>query len=233
MQKLWGRISYNPSVSDELFKKHLAYKYPEVSSGELFKAWSGASRAIQLANEQVTGTWDLDFKWWPEGWTSNKGFLSLEDTRKANPMNGSNLCNFKNTALGDCGAKVSALTNADQIEQLANEALSIISGLSAGSNTELILNINDIEAMAYLSIYNANKFRAAVRMEQGNQAEARDAIGIAYCYWKNYTNIMDKLYIGVDLQRNNSFKDWHTNDSNALLDYINLGGTGEPGSSAR
>ena len=69
MRKLWGRISYNPSVSDDLFKNHLALKYPEADSDQLFEAWSSASRAIQLANEQVTGTWDLDFKWWPEGWT--------------------------------------------------------------------------------------------------------------------------------------------------------------------
>ena len=83
MQKLWGRISYNPSVSDELFKNHLAIKYPEVSSEKLFEAWSNASRAIQLANEQVTGTWDLDFKWCPEGWTSQiKVFLAWKIQEK-------------------------------------------------------------------------------------------------------------------------------------------------------
>ena len=53
----------NPSVSDELFKNHLAYKYPKVSSENLFQAWSKASRAIVLANEQVTGPeWQLDFQ---------------------------------------------------------------------------------------------------------------------------------------------------------------------------
>jgi len=225
MQKLWGRISYNPSVTDELFKKHLAYKYPEVSSDKLFEAWSSASRAIQLANEQVTGTWDLDFKWWPEGWTSNKGFLSLKDTRIAVPMNGSNLCSFSNTASGNCQSKISAMTNASVIEQLANESLSILGGMNAGSNTELMLNMRDLEAMAFLSHYSANKFRAAVYLEQGNQAEARDAIRTACCYWNKYTNIMDELYEGVDLQRNNSFSDWHANDANALLDYSNLGGS--------
>lgn len=228
MQKIWGRISYNPDVSDELFKSHLAYKYPEVSAEELFKAWSSASRAIQLANEQVTGTWNLDFKWYPEAWTSHKGFLSLQDTRKVNPMNGSNLCNFENTARGECGSKVSALSTANQIEQLAKSSLIIIKGLDAGSNTELSLNLRDLQAMSFLSLYNANKFRAAVNLEQGNQDEALDAIAKAYCYWKKYTTAMDALYIGVDLQRNLDFKTWHEHDMDALKDYQDLGGEGLP-----
>jgi len=228
MQKLWGRISYNPSVSDDLFKNHLALKYPEVSSEELFDAWSSASRAIQLANEQVTGTWDLDFKWWPEGWTSNGGFLSLNATRDVDPMNGSNLCNFKNTANNNCGGKISALTNADQIEQLALQALATLGQVNAGSNTDLNLNIKNLEAMSNLSLYNAFKFRAAVYLEQGNQGEAWNAIRSAYCYWKAYTNIMGELYEAVDLQRNYDFSDWHQHDAKALLDYTSLGGVGEP-----
>jgi hypothetical protein len=224
MQKLWGRISYNPSVSDDLFKNHLALKCPEVSSEQLFQAWSKASRAVQLANEQVTGTWDLDFKWWPEGWTSKKGFLSLENTRNVIPMKGSNLCSLTDTANNKCSGKVSALTNADQIEQLSQESLSILGTLSAGSNTELMLTMKNLEAMAYLGLYNANKFRAAVSLEQNKKDKALDAIGTAYGYWKNYTTMMDELFIGVDLQRNFDFTDWHSHDKNALQDYLDLGG---------
>ena len=224
MQKLWGRISYNPSVSDELFKNHLALKYPEVSSEQLFQAWSKASRAVRLANEQVTGTGDLDFKWYPEGWTSKDGFMSLEKIRKAEPMDGSDLCSFSDTANNKCSGKISALTNADQIEQHAKESLSILGTLSAGSNTELMLTMKNLEAMAYLGLYNANKFRAAVYLEQNKKDKALDTIGTAYGYWKNYTTMMDELFIGVDLQRNFDFTDWHSHDKKALQDYLDLGG---------
>ena len=132
MQKLWGRISYNPSVSVDLFKNHLALKYPDVSSEDLFQAWTSASQAIRLANEQVTGTWDLDFKWWPEGWTSNNGFLGLGETSGVSPMNGSDLCSIQNSASNNCNGKTSAWANADQIEQLALDALSIIEGYKSG-----------------------------------------------------------------------------------------------------
>lgn len=228
MQKLWGRISYNPDVPDELFKNHLALHYPEASSEELFQAWTGASRAIRLANEQVTGTWDLDFKWWPEGWTSNNGFLSLTDTRSVVPMTGSDLCSLSNTADGVCGARVSALSNADLIEQLALESLATLGSISAGSNTELMLNLRNLEAMANLSLYNAHKFRAAIYLEQGKADEARNAIGTGYCYWSQYTSMMAGLFKAVDLQRNSDFASWQENDAKALLDYTNLGGPADP-----
>ena len=228
MQKLWGRISYNPSISDDYFKKHLALKYPEASSQKLFDAWSSASKAIQLANEQVTGTWDLDFKWWPEGWTSNKVFLSLQETRKVIPMNGSNLCSFEQTAQGECGDKTSAFSNAIQIEDLAKRALESLKTINAGSNRDLELTLKNLEAMANLSLYNSFKFRSAIFLEQDKKEEARAAIGKAYCYWKIYTNMMDSLFKPVDLQRNRNFSSWHEHDKDALQDYLELGGKDEP-----
>jgi hypothetical protein len=225
MQKLWGRISFNPAVSDTLFKNHLAYKYPEAASEQLFQAWNNASRALQIANEQVTGTWSLDFHWWPEGWTSSKtGFLTLNDTRKVEPMRGSQLSSFKDTAAGKLDGKVSAFITADKIEALATDALKTIAAMDAGKNKELQLNLKDLEAMGYLGLYDANKFRAAIYLEQNKPSEAKDAIGKAYGFWIKYTNIMDSLYRGTDLQRNASFLNWHANDANALKDLTDLGG---------
>jgi hypothetical protein len=43
--------------------------------------------------------------------------------------------------------------------------------------------------------------------------------------------MMDELYKAVDLQRNLSFKSWHDHDKDALKDYLDLGGKGEPGCS--
>lgn len=228
MQKLWGRISYNPNVSDELLKNHLAYRYQEVSSEKLFNTWSSASKAIQLANEQVTGTWDLDYKWWPEGWTSSDGFLSLGQLSNVNPMSGSDLCNIQETANNNCSGKTTAWDNAQQIEQLARDALSEITKISPGANTELKLNLKNLEAMCYLGLYNAYKIRAAIYLKKGEDNNARDAVKTAYCFWRKYTDIMDELFIGVDLQRNRGFSHWHVNDQAALLDFTNLGGVGEP-----
>ena len=74
-------------------------------------------------------------------------------------------------------------------------------------NTELQLNIADLKAMSYLSLYNAYKNRAAIFLRQDKKLEARENIAKAYCYWRKYTNLMDSLYIPVDTQRNWDFGD--------------------------
>jgi len=46
----------------------------------------------------------------------------------------------------------------------------------------------------------------------------RHAIGTAYCFWKNYTNLMDEFYSAVDLQRNLSFVSSHDQEEDDLQD---------------
>ena len=82
MQKLWGRIAYNPAVADDLFKAHLKERYPEAPTDALFEAWTKASRAIRLFNEQVTGNWSLDFHWMPERWTDKDEGYRIVDSGK-------------------------------------------------------------------------------------------------------------------------------------------------------
>ncbi len=228
MQKLWGRISYNPEVDVSLFKKHLANKYPQAPSnnGEtLFGAWSDVSRALQLSNEQVTGTWDLDFDWWPENWTNkDNGFITLQNTRAVKPMDGSLMASFADTADGNVTGKTSAFTTATTIEQLANNTLNYLATMSHNNNKEFELALKDLEAMAYLGLYNANKFRAAIYLEQNKNTDAKNSIGRAYGYWLRYTTIMDGLYKGAAMQRNRDFTNWHVNDAGALKDYTDLGG---------
>ena len=74
-------------------------------------------------------------------------------------MIGSDLCSFENTANGNCGDKISAFTTADQIEELANKALAMLSALNTGSSKELELTIRNLNAIAFLGLYNAYKYR--------------------------------------------------------------------------
>jgi hypothetical protein len=225
MQKIWGRITYNPAVADDLFKSHLASRYPEAAPDALFEAWSKASRALRLMNEQVTGEWSLDFHWWPERWTSkDEGYLSVNDLRKTEPMGGSDLATVIDTAKGDLDGKRSALDNAADIERLANEASKLLATLKPGSNHDLELNLHDLEAMSHLALFGATKLRAAVFAEQNKPIEARDQMIAAVRHWKQYADIMDAHYIGADLQRNFHFKTWHQLDAAVQRDLTDLGG---------
>jgi hypothetical protein len=225
MQKIWGRIAYNPKVADELFKNHLASRYPEAAVDDLFAAWSKASRALRLINEQLTGKWSLDFHWWPERWThKDDGYRTIKDMLETDPMDGSDLADVIDTAEGDLDGKRSALVNADDIEKLANEASQLLATIKAGSNHELSLNLKDLEAMTHLSLFGAAKIRAAVSLEQKKLPEAREGMLTAYGHWTKYADIMDAHYIGADMQRNYHFQSWHQLDADILREIADLGG---------
>ncbi len=234
MQKLWGRISYNPKISDDFFKQHLASRFPEVPSDKLFEAWSSASGAIRRANEQVTGKWQFDADFWPEMWTGDKWqgregrHFSVADTKEATPFAGSKLASLRETAEGKVGSKVSAWDNIEQVDALSTKALEILATLKPGKNVELQLTLKDLTAQAHLGQFNAEKFRAVIHDLQGEKEQATQAMGKAYGAWRRYTDLMDTLYIAVDMQRNRSFTDWHAYDKTVLQQYLDLGGVGEP-----
>lgn len=234
MQKLWGRISYNPSISDDFFKQHLASRFPGVESEELFEAWSSASGAIRRANEQVTGKWQFDADFWPEMWTGDMWegregrHFSVEDTKEATPFAGSKLASLRETADGKVGNKVSAWENIEMIHALSTKALEILATLKPGDDIELQLTLKDLTAQAHLGQFNAEKFRAVIHDLQGEKEKAKQAMGKAYVAWRRYTDIMDALYTGADMQRNRSFPDWHAYDKIVLQHYHDLGGRGEP-----
>ena len=234
MQKLWGRISYNPAISDDFFKRHLAARFPEVPSDKLFEAWSSASGAIRRANEQVTGKWQFDADFWPEMWTGDKWqgregrHFSVVDTKEATPFAGSSLASLRETAEGKIGQKVSAWDNIEKIDALSAQALEILATLKPGKNVELQLTLKDLAAQARLGQYNAGKYRAVIHAIEGDNEKAKQAMGEAYGAWRRYTGLMDTLYIGVDMQRNRHFGDWHAYDQAVLQDYLDLGGVGEP-----
>ena len=234
MQKLWGRISYNPKISDDFFRNHLAARFPEVPADKLFKAWSNASGAIRLANEQVTGKWQFDADFWPEMWTGDMWekregrHFSVNDTKEATPFAGSKLAALRETAKDDVGSKISAWKNIEQIEALSNEALEILSTLKPGANTELQLTLQDLTAQARLGQYNAFKFRAVIHDLKAEKTEAKDAMAKAYVAWRRYSELMNELHIGTEMQRNRGFANWHAYDADVLQDYHSLGGVGEP-----
>jgi hypothetical protein len=234
MQKLWGRISYNPAITDEFFKQHLAARFPEAPTDQLFEAWSSASGAIRRANEQVTGKWQFDADFWPEMWTGDMWqgregrHFSVNDTKEATPFAGSKLASLRDTADGKVGTKVSAWENIEKVDTLSTRALEILARLKPGENVELQLTLKDLTAQAHLGQFNAEKFRAVIYDLQGEKEKAKQAMGRAYCAWRRYTDLMDALYLGVDMQRNRGFTDWYEYDKVVLQNYLDLGGVGEP-----
>ncbi|MEO5565018.1 MAG: hypothetical protein ABIR18_16345, partial [Chitinophagaceae bacterium] len=89
---LWGRLSYNPEMSDKVFTKHLTLHFPGINTDELMKSWSTASMIFPWITRFVWG--DIDLKWFPEANLSHpthKGFYTVKDYVERIPMEGSNV----------------------------------------------------------------------------------------------------------------------------------------------
>ena len=223
-QMLWGRLSYNPETSDQVFINEMAYRYPKAPATTLFDAWSNASRGLPLAAEVIQGSLCFDFHWWPELCQGNKGFLTIKDFMKAKPSIGSELRSIKESAAGGCPKGLSSDDVADKVQMAAESALKKLATISADGSPDLAVNIKSIRAQAYLSLYYAEKIRAATAKATGRNKDARTALGKAEGHWKNYTRIMDGMFIGADMLRTRDFKNWHVHDSAVSREYSALGG---------
>ncbi len=228
MNMIWGRLAYNPNTSDDVFKNHMKLKYPSVSSNDLFAAWSKVSKALPKVGELTLNAFKLDFHWYPEHCSSEKGFLTIKHFAEAAPRKSSDFCSIEGSAANNCDKKTSAYAVADQIEADALSTLSLINAMTAPDNSELGVTLNTIKSMSYLTIYYAYKIRGATYNKANKTTEAKEAMGTAYCWWMKYTNLMDANYKGMSCQRTADFATWHHYDAEVLKEYTELGGVGTP-----
>ncbi len=241
MEMLWGRISYNPKVSDDVFKNMLAKRFPSVSGADLFQAWTLASRPLPRATELIMDKWSLDFDWYPEGCNSDPdrctGFRTVYDfanmsthknAKLTTVAKGSNLCDISNSAAGTCDGKKSSYAVADEMQADAQTALGILEKMNSGGSQDLQVAINNIKQMANLSLYYAHKVRGATFLKAGQTDKARNEMGMAYCRWRSYTRSMEEDYHGTAFRNMKILPDWKFADADVLKDYTDLGGVGIP-----
>ena len=232
MEMLWGRISYNPKISDNVFKNMLAKRFPGVSADNLFQAWSLASRSLPKATEMIMRNWSLDFHWYPEACWSDPGrcggFRTIDGfANETSVAKGSNLCDIAKSAVDSCGGKKSSYMVADEMQADSEKALSLVSTIKANGNADLDMAIKNIEQMSYLGLYYAFKIRGATYKKAGKIDLARDAMAKAYCYWFTYSRTMEKTYL-ADNFREVQLPNWQFGDSIVLKEYTDLGGVGIP-----
>jgi hypothetical protein len=229
MFMIWGRLSYNPNTSDEVFKNHMKLKYPGVSSDDLFSAWNKVSSALPKVGEMFFSNFKIDKNWYPENCQSGDDFLKIADFAKATPRKNSKLCGIPDTAANKCSEKTDSFSVANQLEADALEALSLVRSMNAPANSELGVTVNTIKTMSYLTLYYAYKIRGATcSIMTDKKAESKNAMGMAYCWWMKYSNLMDANYRGMSCQRSLAFETWHQHDAAVLKEYTDLGGAGTP-----
>jgi len=232
MEKLWGRISYNAEIGDDVFKNIIATRFPSIAADNLFQAWSLASRQLPKVTELVMGSWIYDFHWYPEAcWSSSKsgGFRTIDAfANETTVAKGSNLCDIPTSAAGNCNGKKSSYEVADEMLAGAEEALALINTIKNDGSPDLDMTIKNVKQMAYLAKYYAYKVRGATYKKAGNIEKAREAMGKAYHSWINYSRAMEETYHPDSFRIMSISPDWKYADALVLKEYTDLGGVGIP-----
>ena len=166
---LWGRLGYEPTLGRACFERLLADRLgarPD-QSVSLYKAWQQASRIIPLVNRFHWRDWD--FQWAVEGCMDDrKGFHTVDDFISVKPMAASGLVAIPDyVSAVAAGGKTEGVTPPQVASELASfakaarQAVAKVRAAGPADGIELAETLADIEAMAALGDYYAEKILGA------------------------------------------------------------------------
>ena len=221
---LWGRLGYDPGLTNDRFIKILGAHFPQIPARDLFTAWQEASLIYPITTGFHWG--DMDFKWYIEGCFSKTGpaetasgfhdvnrFITLDvhpGTDNVNIPDYVKAVTSGKTVTGTTPIQVS-----QQLHDHADKALEILDTLPKVADKELRLTIGDIRAMAYLGKYYGHKIRGATELAlyrknqgQSHQEAAVQEMTQAAQYWERYTATALAQYTSPILLNRVGLCDW-------------------------
>jgi len=170
---MWGRLGYNPQLSNDRFTAMIQYRFPEMNAAKLFEAWQEASMIYPVTTGFHWGS--LDFQWYIEACKSttrsaenNSGFHDVNRfiTLPNHPKSGTqSIPEFVKMTLS--GGKTKLTTPFELAAKLhahADKALEIIDSQKQMESKELRMTIHDIRTMAYLGKYYACKIAGSTQL---------------------------------------------------------------------
>ncbi|HYP09456.1 MAG TPA: hypothetical protein VER03_24745, partial [Bryobacteraceae bacterium] len=205
---LWGRLSYEPNLSDVLLRQIVAQRFPEAPSSNLTTAWSEASKVFPEITRFAWG--DIDLRWFPEACLSHpryKGFYTVRHFIEGTTMPGSgvvDILTWRERSLGgQTNEGIAPVQLAQSLKSHAQKALAELPALrkTEGDNVELRLTLGDIEAMAHLGNYYGEKILGAADLalydKVGDARQKASAIAhleAARTHWQSYAAVYSKQY---------------------------------------
>jgi len=219
---LWGRMGYNPDISQATIEGMLAQRYKGVNSQQLFNAWATASKITSLATKFHWHDWD--FMWAVEGCLDlRKGFHTVEDFINKQPMQGSGIIGIPDAVKAILERKVLAgitpLQVAASLDSLGDATLVFTKQqhVSEGKYTEEFRELlYDMDAFSYLGKYYADKIRAAYYLQAHRiikddmyKQKTIEALKNALVEWKSYAAAASRNYTPQFLSKTRTI-DWNT-----------------------
>ena len=195
---LWGRLGYDLTLSRDYFENRLRQRFPDAGSGLLYDTWAAASQIIPQVNRFYFRVNDFQFS--PEGCIFNGGFLTVDAFFKDPPLRGSQILSVQDYASavikGEGFAGTTPLEVADNLDALAQKTLDGAKTLARTSRPgkELAATLGDMESIAWLGRYYADKIRGAAEIAvfradpKRESAHARAVVHLANAVgkWENY-----------------------------------------------
>ena len=234
--RLWGQLAYNNELDDDYWEAALEHRLPGIDAKRLLVAWESVSEVIPQLNRSVWSPTDGSFA--AEGCRRTTGFLTLDGYQFERPAMVLN--RIENAPDPQCisvtdwakakfaGKELegnSPLQVAENLDGYAAVAQAALPALRAqmGSNVELKETLNDIDSMAFLGRYYADKMRGAAKLalyrESGRQVSKYLDQSVAHLEdaveeWKAYSAVLTPQYKTQIGARANSM-DW-----NGTLKYV-------------
>ena len=211
----WGRLLYNPDLTDEVFIDSCRQRYGDAGP-TLFAAIKRGSRMPLRLATMFDFSWDYTL--YSEGFMSilaesnSERLITVEelsnhDTLDPDYLSVASFCQLLNEGKTVPTGKTSPLMLADQLTEDGNTALALLKPLLAIDNSKaLAVEIADAQAWAHLSLYFAEKLRAAVAYKHfldGNDVEqgtsAVEALRRATDHWTRLVAVTDPVYVEMPL----------------------------------
>jgi hypothetical protein len=234
--RLWGQLAYNNELENDYWEAALEHRFPGVDARLLLEAWETVSEVVPQLNRSVWSPTDGSFA--AEGCRRTSGFLTLDGYHFARPAMVLN--RIENAPDPQCitvtdwarahlaGKKTEGVTPmqvAENLDGYATIAQASLPALRArmGDNVELKETLNDIDSMAFLGRYYADKMRGAAKLalyrESGRQDSKYLEQAVAHLEdaveeWKSYAAVLTPQYKTQVGARANSM-DW-----NGTLKYV-------------
>ena len=201
---LWGRLGYDPTVSNERFIAILGHRFPQVSAKDLFTAWQEASMIYPVTTGFHWGA--LDFQWYIEACKSRpapaqteSGFHDVNRFITLSTHGGTDNVSIPDYVKAVTASKpVQGTTPIEVSRKLhdhSDRALRLLDKMHHGGNQELRHTLDDIRTIAFLGKYYAHKIHGATELalfrvtkDEQHQVAAGSELNQAAYYWRRYAS---------------------------------------------
>ena len=233
---IWGRLGYDPNLSNDRFTAIIQQRFPQVSGTDLFTAWQEAS----MVYPKVTGLhWSpYDFQWYIEGCKgvpkttkTKSGFHDVNCFIAVDPLSTTGYQSISDYGDHPDHDGVTPVDVAEQIHAHADAALKLIEPMKHGDDKELRLTLGDIRTIAYLGKYYAHKIRGAAELavfrnskDASREQRAIKELQQAAKYWRLYVASAMERYTNPIWMNRSGNSDWRRYFKEARKDIEIAGG---------